>query len=349
MSFRNKDETVVSSKQRLNLSYFAYQIVESDRYAFNESLSGFLNRVLEYYAPSAEASISQTLSVYKGELEKTLAESSGEEKTRRKLIKQLLKQREEILIRKISSYEKDSTHQFWINKKNLEYLSGENSECGEDIYYDNRRGKYIKCVIEEYARLPYVKRELIYFTPFVEIIKQAIQTEKQLRIETQAGKIFSVYACNILSDPLSTVNYLAGYSRKYNCPEEEKKLCSFRISALKSVKLEKSKSAFLRKCEKELLNEKLSSRGVQFLVGGEEEICVRLTAEGIHKYNRQMHLRPALKEKRDGGIYVFDCTMAQAEFYFFKFGKDAEILSPPALREKFASMYEEASHLYLAD
>lgn len=349
MSFGNKDEYTAGKKQHLNLSYFAHEVVESDRFAFNENLSGFLNKILEYYAPRAEASISQTLSAYEGDLEKTLSGTPGDEKTKRKLIKRLLKQREEILIQKNDSYEKGHSFKFWINQKNFEYLTGEDSECSEDIYYGARQGKYIKCIIEEYARLPYIERELIFFTPFLEAIREAIRIEKRLRIETQAGKVYSVYPYDIRRDPLSTANYLAGYSKSYNCPEDEKKLCSFRISALKSVKLEKSKSAFLKECEKKLLDEKLSSRGVQFLVGGEEEILIRLTPEGINKYNRQMHLRPALKEKQEDGVYVFNCTMAQAQFYFFKFGKDAEILSPPALREKFAAMYREASRLYSAD
>ena len=45
-------------------------------------------------------------------------------------------------------------------------------------------------------------------------------------------------------------------------------------------------------------------------------------------------------------VYIFNCTKAQAEFYFFKFGSDAEILSPVDLRDKFALMYKDAAAVY---
>ena len=85
--------------------------------------------------------------------------------------------------------------------------------------------------------------------------------------------------------------------------------------------------------------------GVQFMVGSEAEIHVKLTDAGVSKYRRQTHLRPPLVRELDG-TYIFQCTTAQAEFYFFKFGKDAEILLPADLRERFKAMYEAAANIY---
>ena len=65
----------------------------------------------------------------------------------------------------------------------------------------------------------------------------------------------------------------------------------------------------------------------------------------MYKYRRQTHLRPVLV-RREEDRFVFQCTLAQAEFYFFKFGKDAEILRPEPLREKVKTMYEEAAKAY---
>jgi predicted DNA-binding transcriptional regulator YafY len=58
-------------------------------------------------------------------------------------------------------------------------------------------------------------------------------------------------------------------------------------------------------------------------------------------------LRPQLVELCEGNEFVFKCTEAQAEFYFFKFGKDAEILEPEELRNKLANMYDEALRMYM--
>ena len=47
-----------------------------------------------------------------------------------------------------------------------------------------------------------------------------------------------------------------------------------------------------------------------------------------------------------GSEYVFYCTQQQAEYYFFKFGKDAEILEPATLRSRFQKLYLEAAGKY---
>ena len=64
-------------------------------------------------------------------------------------------------------------------------------------------------------------------------------------------------------------------------------------------------------------------------------------------YSRLDHMRPAfIKEKTNGNEYVFNCTERQAENYFFKFGEDAEIISPESLRLWFKDMYKSASMIY---
>jgi hypothetical protein len=347
MAFAIKDEEKAeNNKQHLNLSLSAYEVVSNDMFTFGEDkLSGFINTVFEHYYPKAEASISRTLSCLRDDISKLLSDIPEDGKTKKRIVDRLIKQREKDLAEKAASYERGKPFKFWINKRNLEYLTEANSECGEEVFYPTR-GRYIKSVLEEYSRLPYIEREKVYFTPFVEAISYAIEKERQLRAVTDTDKIYSVYPCEMRSDPLSIANYLMGYCKRYGFSEDEKKPCSFRISALKSVKVEKSKSAFLKECERKRLAQNIAARGVQFTVGVEAEIHVRLTEDGVHKYRRQTHLRPAFIEKREGNTLVLRCTPAQAEFYFFKFGKDAEILRPASLRDKFASMYENAANTY---
>lgn len=348
MAFAARDEDQSgNNKQHLNLSALAYEVILSDMFSFGEEkLSGFINTVFEYYYPLAEASIAQTLNRLTGELDKRLSDIPGDEITKKRVLKMLVSQKRDILIEKAESYDSGKAFKFWLNKRNLEYLTEPNSECGEDRYY-SRRGKYIKAVLEEYARLPYIEREKIYYSPLVEETKAAIRDEKRLRIVTGTDTIYSVYPYEILSDPLSTTNYLVGFSIRYDNPEDEKRPCSFKISALKSVKLEKSKSAFLKSSIWKQLSQTIASRGVQFMVGNEAEIHVKLTKAGVNKFRRQTHLRPLLVREQEDGEYIFHCTTAQAEFYFFKFGKDAEIIYPVELRNRFKSMYEAAANTYI--
>lgn len=349
MAFIARDEDNSNNKQHLNLSPLAYEVVLSDMFTFGEEkLSGFINTVFEHYCPIAEASIAQTLNRLNGELSKSISDISGDEKTKKRVLESLVSQKKHSLIEKAMSYESGRPFKFWLNKKNLEYLSEPSSECSEDLYY-SRRGKYIKSVLEEYARLPYVERERIYFSPLMEEIRAAIRDNNQLRVVTGIDAIYSVYPYEILSDPLSIANYLVGYCTRYDNPGEEKRPCSFRISALKSVRREKSKSAFLKESLWKQLSQTIASRGVQFMMGNESEIHVKLTKAGVNKYRRQTHLRPPLIREQEEGVYVFKCTTAQAEFYFFKFGKDAEIILPIELRAKFKKMYEDAAIEYLTD
>ena len=45
-------------------------------------------------------------------------------------------------------------------------------------------------------------------------------------------------------------------------------------------------------------------------------------------------------------IYEFDCTLRQAENYFFKFGHDAMVLEPENLADKFLRKYRNAVKRY---
>lgn len=335
-----------NNKQHLNLSAQAYEVIRSDMFAFREEkLSGFINRIFELYSLVADASVSRALNRLRGDLAQLLEGIEGDKKTKERIVRALLQKEEDRLIEKSLSYEKGKSFKFWLNKKNLVYLTEAESECGEENYYGDHRGKYIKSVLEEYARLPYVQRERVFFSPFIEEIESAVQRQCQLRVVTGAEKIYSVYPYKILCDPLSTANYLAGYSKPYSDTEDTLRPCSYRISALVSIKAEKSKSAFLKADQCKELSRTIAARGVQFMSSGEEEIQVRLTEAGKVKFQRQVHLRPALVREQED-IFVFQCTAAQAEFYFFKFGADAEILQPESLREKFKTMYECATLAY---
>ncbi|MCR5211410.1 MAG: hypothetical protein K6C41_02560 [Lachnospiraceae bacterium] len=51
-------------------------------------------------------------------------------------------------------------------------------------------------------------------------------------------------------------------------------------------------------------------------------------------------------DEKDPHIYRFHAAENQLEFYFFKFGKDARILEPKRLAEKFEMMYSEDAKAY---
>ena len=190
-----------------------------------------------------------------------------------------------------------------------------------------------------------MEREKIWFKPFVRQIEDALAAKKRLRIETGAGKIYSFAPYALMTDPLSSMNYLVGYCCRYDIPDGEMRPVSFRLSGLKDIRLEKSRSAGISKDQIRQLEQMIAVRGVQFMAGSEDKIRVRLTENGFRRYRRYLHLRPEAAEQ-EGDVLTFCCTPAQAEFYFFKFGEDAEILEPAWLREKFIGMYSSALKVY---
>ena len=144
------------------------------------------------------------------------------------------------------------------------------------------------------------------------------------------------------------LDYLIGYQESAS----SNMLISFssRVSNLDNIRNLRSHAFISSEAVKELEKE-LHEKGGQFMSSSLSEIKIRLSKTGVQNYNRILHLRPAYTniEKTDDtedAIYTFNCTPKQIEFYFFKFGSDAEILSPPDLRNHFIEMYQEAVNKY---
>lgn len=355
MPFYNNDPDKIPPLQhRINLSPIAENVLESDRLSFAQDGKAIKDQVIRNviisnFYKEADASVERRLIQYGQELSDLFA--TLDPSNRFNVKRELINKREKALIEKANRYNKDKTtsRQLNLNRDNYAYFAcGEEDDegeiCAEDEHYKSL-SQYLKSLIEEYARLPYVKREEIYFKTRFQIIGQAIEHKRQLKVTVSNGKRYFVYPYKICTDPLATANYLVGYSKPVDQENEKLILASFRISAFKDIKNTK-KTAYLTIEQKNELEHYIKMRGVQFLAWNEDEIRVRLTDSGHQKYSRQLNLRPSVAKAEEDGTLIFNCTQSQAEFYFFKFGEDAEILSPPELREKFAELYRRAAERY---
>ena len=107
---------------------------------------------------------------------------------------------------------------------------------------------------------------------------------------------------------------------------------------------------FLIKTMQEGIKKQIREKNVQYIQGDQELYRIELTERGQKMYNSILYLRPSYTAKAlsSGGrvVYDFDCTREQIQNYFFRFGKDALILSPDSLREEFAVAYRRASRAY---
>ena len=214
----------------------------------------------------------------------------------------------------------------------------------------------VEKLLSDYCSLPYAEREKIYFYETYLTIMECIrdQTELQIRVRSVPGDVraFTYKPCLLCMDENSLLCYLAGYSR------EAGKGGKFSIYA---VRLQRIISAYNTKEESNLtkdkqtaIQERIDEFGIAYINQAESEpITVALTENGYLKYLKIMlHQRPLPSEPVEAGdaefpyILKFQCSHYQIENYFFSFGADAKILSPPELADRFAARYAEAAARY---
>ena len=166
----------------------------------------------------------------------------------------------------------------------------------------------------------------------------------EVKIFQRPGK----YLKAIFSDNLNTCHYLVGVSRplqeKTDAMNIEEQIASFRISRISKITVGQKGQMYDSGWKSELKG-RIEKSGVSFLLCKDEKIKVRLTEEGVRKYTAQTHLRPRY-ESVEGDVYCFSVTKRQILAYFFKFGKDAEIIEPVDLRLEFQEAYREAAETY---
>lgn len=333
---------------RLRFTQTADTIIKYDMNLFKESSRiTFINRIVENFYQDANASVGIRLTEYRDELQQITTSSSTSKKVQDS-IELLCTHQKEKLLHIIDNYKEDIKGETYpphrIRNEFFEYLTEDFSLCQEDQFYPSI-AQYIKAIIEEYVRLPYLRREQIYFKATIDLIEKAITSRKQLQITATPELVFQVLPYALMTDAFSTHNYLAGFSYKKDEGRSEMLPCSFLISGIQKIQLIKSQNAILHSNDNELMKQALAQRGVQFLLSPEEPVIIRLTEEGKRIYDRQIQNRPFARDITDN-VYTFSCSLYQAEYYFFKFGAEAEILSPPSLVERFKEKYKAAYQLY---
>lgn len=339
-------------KVRIALSYRARIVMSEDMDVFGEKKeSSFINTVFYNFKDKAKSSISLYLQQRELELGQLFSDSELDEESKRISIKQILSAEENQILKKLSEYKtaKGESKLYHINDDNYEYLS---ENCEEERYYNHRPSLYIRSVIEEYCSLPFIKRERIYRQAIYNTIEQACQEKRIMKIKANyygKDQLFYVYPYKILPDAFHTQSYLVCYSRKAEESEKDKIVASFSMARINPPTI-LTKRFHLSKPEIANIESQISKHSVAYLVGKPEQIKVKLTEKGKQSYQSRLYSRPekieSIKTPSNDEIYVFHCTPQQIFNYFFSFGKEAEIISPEHLRNRFRNTYEHALHVY---
>ena len=353
-------------KQRLRLSAFAWSIIDQDRMSFSHdgtaiSRAGILNRIFMNFYEYANASIPLRVEARRQELESVLDELPNEIKKNviNKLIESYTAELKGNVIDLLKQGASDMAWNMTIQKDAGDLLDGLNKHGYFSYAQDGNlsRGKFMGAVFEEYTHLPYVEREKIFFNDIFSTIEDAIEYKRAINIiYTQAKISYHVIPHYLETDKLTMYNYLVGFARHSEDSGQPLSIHSFRLSKIHSVELDRHSKPGLGELSEAKRNEQSAkiknSRdklGTMFISDEDKviEIEVKFTPKGKQKYIEQVHMRPSgyLKFNYDD-IYTFTCPERQAEYYFWKFGKDAEVISPRSLKEKFTQLYKDALDLY---
>lgn len=359
-------------RQHLNLSNYAYEILVNDIDAFSESggFSGIINRIISNYMDESEASFSSATEKKRLKLIETLlsekksntsasdkksaALSSAELKTVTMLVSAYKSTLVERFINNIAPKEK--TLKIRLQNEIYDVL-GPSVPLPDEEY--GSAGNYIKALIEDYASLPFFRREEIYFREFSErinsIIKNVDRPLMTLRIRSTDGtlKDFRIKIYGVSRESDSPYHYLICLSKPVSEPEACYKPAVFRLSRI--VKLYDTPSYGSGKItakEKKALLDAIKLKTVPYILDDVDDYTIELTPDGVKMYKSILHLRPVAdvsrtKPLRSGGqVMHFLSTYRQIENYFFKFGKDARIISPKEASESFKNAYLEAGEKY---
>ena len=245
-------------KLHLNLSEYAWGIIREDMHSFeqNPHLATFLNRVFLQYRSMASASISQACSEWKEAFQVGLTDEQME---------RLLACHKKRLLEVVEGYPSGPGVKFRLNNRNYEALFVDN--CPEAAYY-SRAGKYVKAVLEEYARQTALRREEIYFWQEISAIREHLKNHTRLLIYSWNGRTYEVKPYGVLSDNRSMYHYLVGLSKSQSYPGAEFKVTSYRISRILKIKDGPYRlTGRLTRGEQALVEKRLKAVGVQFLVG----------------------------------------------------------------------------------
>ncbi len=369
-----------AQRQRISLSQYAMNIIESDSIAFMDSpnISGFVNLVLRNIWQTSDASISLAR---KREYERLIDTLQKEQYMKQvpidlqlafyrpsailipdevRIVDLLLSSFCRQLIQIITAFPKEVPLNIRLQNDVYDNLGLQDDRKWAESEYYKQHSDYVKALLEDYAHKSYYDREAIYFATDIDFVRRELllpdREKRILSIEYKtANGDLRHYNCKpygIAADDGRNFHYLVGMSVDEDSKGSDYVEAVFRISRIKRVSLRAKSfgSGKLKKYEQEALQQSIVRKGVQYLMAKEEEFKIRLTPTGIKWYGSFTYQRPVYRDKRPcsngNTILVFDCTKAQIENYFFKFGKEAIIVAPIAMTTDFLSRYKMAYEEY---
>lgn len=356
------DSRMTEQRQHLNLSAHALYVLDCDLdiFAQDDNKSGFINRIILNYREESEASISLCLQRFK-EKAKAVLSRDGLTKAEERMIEDLALDYAEQAKKRMHSFAKGSSP-LKIRLQNEVYDElypiDDPFDWPEKDYY-NSQGEYIKALFEDYASKPFFEREAIYYAENLNKLKAEIERDDKIilsvtyRTSNNQLSVYDVKPYKLSTASEAEYNYCVCCRRKAGDGSRDFKPALLRLSRIEKIK-EHAKSYGSGKItaeQKKQIEKILDERGINFFTTDDTATFrIKLTPQGWNMYHVTLHNRPAAKyveELADGSrVLTIESTSRQMEIYFLRYGKDAILLSPESMKEKFAAHYAAAADAY---
>ncbi|MGL4946420.1 MAG: WYL domain-containing protein [Cetobacterium sp.] len=329
---------------KIYLDRHTLEILEKDMEAFNIIKKNSLNKskmgnmIFKALNSKVEFEQNEMLEFFMKEIkEKTLSKKFILKKEHELEISNNLKEIHRNIIKnyfdtKVKNIKIKDFFYFRLNNENSEYF-----EILENEYPEEKINItiFFRRLFLEYSKYSQYEREKLLFKESYDNLKKAIKNSNYINIKIMGLKE------NIKCRPLDIKN---------NKDEQNNYLITSNELEIRTVKLCKIERIFIshEKFEKNSIENKfLLEIDKEFdpFTLNKDRIKLRLTQNGELLYKRLQHNRPKI-EKIDNNIYTLTTSKDKVFSYFFKFGRDVEILEPKDLRERFKNELIETLNNY---
>ena len=198
---------------------------------------------------------------------------------------------------------------------------------------------FFRNMIDSYLSLPKYKREQIIYLPTYELLMDAINDKRKIKVFLKSGEEREVMPYSISPSKEEIYNYLISMSGN----NEKKVVSSIHLSRIDSIYLLKEKYV-LNKEDIEKLDAVINN-APQFPYTNPCIAKIKLTKAGQRLYKKKYLNRPIPYAIEDD-IYYFNCSFDQLVIYFFGFGKEAFVISPDYLKNNLKEKYLDAYNKY---
>ena len=218
--------------------------------------------------------------------------------------------------------------QFNLNKKNEEIFMDtliRNKIQTEAEYWRNIFFTYIN-------NLRYKREEILFENKFKDI-REAIKTEKKIKIKYHKYiRLVNPYFIKV-SDSENR-SYLFCYCEKNNDYR------NYRISEIEEIWLTNEKNEIR---DKKYIDD--VRKNFDPFLSYKNRVKVKFTEKGIELYEKVLANRPRLIEEKDG-IYTFECDNKLAMIYFAQFYSEVKILEPEELKTILKKELKKTIEIY---